>query len=77
MKIAAAITFFLGCYLFVGTQDYTIAKAAEQEKQVKSAVHEARIHSRRCEKQGKDVLAVKSDKGPWQIRCIQRRELRV
>jgi hypothetical protein len=36
-----------------------------------------RIWSKRCERQGKDVLALRSDTKPWVIRCVERRVLKV
>ena len=69
------VAFVLICYGFAGTQDYNIAKAAEQEyraavKAKRAQDQPARIWSKRCEAQGKRVLATQADGGKWKIRCV-------
>lgn len=53
--------------------------AEEKIARVERAKHRPRgeIWSRRCERQGKDVLVKRADMEPWQIHCAPRRVLTV
>lgn len=71
LEATFAAIFVLVAYLFVGTQDYQIAKAAEEEKKVVSAEREARIWSQKCSKRGLQVYATQADGGKWVVRCAK------
>ena len=79
--VAKALFFLLACYALVGTMEYRVesAIAAERLAQRKARAPEepARIWSRKCARQGKDVYATRADGGPWKITCIPRRTLSV
>lgn len=59
-----ALVLFLALGI-VGNMDYRDAKLIEAEKKMG-----APIYSKRCERQGKQILAVRSDAGEWTVHCV-------
>jgi len=49
----------------VGNMDYSDAKLIEAEKKMG-----APIYSKKCERQGKQILATRADNGTWQVHCV-------
>ena len=78
---AKALLFVLGCYALASTIEYRVetAIAAERAATVRARAPEepARIWSKKCARQGKDVFATRADGGPWKVTCIPRRTLSV
>ena len=62
------------CFLAVAHIDYRIAAAEAQMRAEQAAKRasgrDAPLWSKACERQGKRVLALQSDGGKWEIRCI-------
>src|SRR3990167_4911063 len=70
-----AVVVFILAYGIAGTVDYNDAKAQEREylaakKAKRSQDQPARIWSKRCQREGKRILAVQSDGGRWKISCV-------
>ena len=74
MKAILCSAIIGGCYLLAGTMDYNDKASAAQEQKY---LNQGRIWSKKCEKQGKDVIATKADNGKWKVACIEKRTLRV
>ena len=69
MRTALAGMFIFCCYLYASNEDYKIQAAAAKE----AKGDPARIWSRKCQREGKQIFASKSDKGPWVIKCVDGR----
>ena len=66
------MAFILGAFAAAGTMEFNDRLAAAEERIAKPTAHgEARIWSRKCERQGKRVFATQADGGRWRITCVK------
>ena len=68
-----ALAFVFACMLAVQSIDYHVARAGAAEKAEtarRAEANRARIWSKRCERQGKQILATKADGEGWKIKCV-------
>lgn len=72
----AAVVIVCG-YGLVGTLDYQIAVADENERRARAkptgkllTESEARLWSKRCMALGKQIFATQADGGRWKIQCV-------
>lgn len=78
-----AATVVIGILGFAGQASYEAAIERWTEEKLRTAqarqrhLAHAPIWSARCERRGMDSLAVRSDTGPWTVRCVERRVLQV
>jgi len=68
--------FLVVAYGFVGTLDYQIAVADANERLERRPAgkllteREARLWSKRCMEQGKQIFATQADGGRWKVQCV-------
>ena len=75
--VVFALVVLVVAYGFVGTLDYQIAVADENERRERArpagkllTEREARLWSKRCLEQGKQIFATQADGGRWKVQCV-------
>jgi hypothetical protein len=68
------VLFLVCAYAYAQTKQFHEEKAMKKDQR---ALESGRIWSKKCAAKNMDVLASKTDNGPWIVKCLPKRTLQV